>query len=41
MFRYGDVVRIVGTDTIGIISAFRTDEEEQEYRKKSSELGLF
>ena len=35
MFRYGDVVRIVGTDTIGIISAFRTDEEELEYRKKA------
>ena len=35
MFRYGDVVRIVDTDTIGIISAFRTDEEELEYRKKA------
>ena len=35
MFRYGDVVRIVGTETVGIIGAFKNDEEEQDYRKKA------
>lgn len=35
MFRYGDVVRVAYTDTIGIINAFKTDEEEQEYRNKA------
>ena len=39
MFKFGDIVRVVGTEKIGIVGAFKDESEEKAYAEKMKKCG--